>query len=418
MLNSSMINLSKLLPIWLIWIASSLFYEHQYFFRVIINTIAPKLKSDFNIELTSIEYLISLFFFSYMIFLPLAGILVKKYPKQNILLIAVVINQIGIIFCYFSISIHWLIVSQILFGASGPCALIISLSYIKELNLKRYTVLLNSITLSFGGLGVYLAGQPFFSLMTLYDWRTALLIFSLVNIVIIIMILLSAIKSNTLNYSHSQHILTSAPKKPINLKHYFNWKLWGPSLYGLFQFLPMISFISSWQVPFMRLNIPKQENYALDSIVIVFIGLNVGLISLGILCAYGIHKRVILMFSSALGCIAFTVIIFAPITNFYLVSIVLFLLGFSMSSYTVSTSIVQATSNKESLSTSLGINLFLLNIGGLIMLFITTAIMKYDLRIWGHPELLAFHYTYIFIPISLSIAFILAIFIPIGKKEL
>tara|TARA_B110000503_G_scaffold2897_1_gene3906 strand:- start:107 stop:1369 length:1263 start_codon:yes stop_codon:yes gene_type:complete len=413
-------NAKTLIPVFFLWLSSSIFYAHQYMLRVLPSTLRHELIQHYNIQLVDVAQISSFFFFSYLLSLLFSGYIIQKLGKPMTLLLAVILNQLGIFLFYASNSLEGVILSEIMFGVSGSFSLNIALSTIKELKLEKNKVLLNAITLSFGALGILIGGWPLESLVDLFDWKiTILLFFTASNLLILFLCFQYFLlkKTPSLFFAKAKNI--EATNQPTDKKFkYLSWELWGPTLYGCFQFLPSICFATVWLVPFAHLELGAHKMYAAFSPATVYLGITFGLITNGRILPKIKNKNKYLICSSIIACTASMIIIYftnIPLIGFFAL---LFILGACMSTYLVTTSMVQTQTAPHFVSVALAINLFFLNVGGFVALVLIDLLLKLEYNFFAFGILKSYHFTFVLIPTSFIIAAIIAGFLPKNNNAL
>ncbi|QDP73491.1 MFS transporter [Legionella israelensis] len=411
MVNKRHLYQKELLAAVLLWFSSSLFYMHQYMYRVLPTTLRHKFIKEFSLEMTDVAQLTVFLFYSYLFLILLSGVIIRRFGKSRTLITAVFCNQLAIIIMIKADQYWMLVISEVLFGLSGAFSANIALSYIKEMNLKQHTGYLTSITLCMGYFGVFLGGWPVKTLSDLFTWRIAIISFSLINVIIFCMQILGyrySVKSSSAKWINRPTALFTRP----TVSPYKSWLTWSQNLYACFQFLPASCFVLVWLGPFMHLELKEHKAYSIFSTSCVVLGIALGLLLLGHLLNLKLNKKGLQIISSLIGLIASTCIIYAELLHVWILFIVLFIMGLAMSAYMVATIIVQTHTPTIYISPILAIHIFFINIGGVLALNFIDFLLNLELNLYHLETLKAYHYTFIIIPISFLMAFIIALLMP------
>lgn len=404
----------KVTPFILLWLAASLFYMDQYAFRVILTTLRDPMMNEFSFEITDIAQLTSYLFYSYLLMVLFAGLLIRKYGKLMMLFIALGGNQLAIVLLITAKSYASFVISEILFGLSGAFSANIALCYVKEMHIIKRIGYFTSLTFFMGLLGVFIGGWPVEKISQMINWRVGIAAFSSLNLFIFILLMFGERERRKLlpglKEIYAKQDSDLAP--PPGWSPYKSKLIWCQNLYVCFQYLANSSFVLVWLGPFTHVEIYQGKHFSVFSTSIVFAGLSAGYLLFGQLIKMQFRKRTMLMTSSL---IAFMTSLGIIIENKLAISILfplLFILGMAMSSYIISTTIVQTHTPKQSISPVLAIHLFCLNIGGVITLTAINYFLKFELYFHGANNIKAYHHVFWIIPCSFIIAFIMAYVMP------
>ena len=393
-----------------LWFLATLFYEHQCFMRVLPNSLRHVWRDQFAVNREDLSILVASFFYSYLIWQPIAGILVSRSQRRIfIFLIVAIVNLLGMIILYFSYTQWEIIISQILLGSSAGFAVVLAIFWGRQLFPQNKKALLVGIIYAFGGIGIFLAGFPYKSLSSIYGWRQALMISitaeSLLIIGIFIYHLKYVEKAKDASIRTPWKSTLSSVVLSINSK-----QVWYPILYGCFQALPFTAFISVWLVPFIQLELHTHALFTYAATATVYSGYVVGVLLLGYI-ASKIQQKKVLFFASAAGFLLSLILIYANNLSVITTYSILFLFGIMLGSISISTSAACDNFSSDKVPIGAGLSTIFNNLGGTVCLVFVGFALHFEIVTKHQQPLHAYHLILPIIPLSLVIATILSLLI-------
>lgn len=398
----------------LLWLAASLFYMDQYVFRVILTTLRDPVMKEFSFGITDIAQLTGFLFYSYLLMVLFAGLLIRRFGKLLMLFLALFGNQLAIILTIFSTSYNSLVISEVLFGLSGAFSANVALCYIKEMHTGKRIGYFTSLTFFMGLLGVFIGGWPVEKCSQMSNWRVCIASFSFLNLLIFVLLVLGERQRRKFLPGLINVYEKQEPEivPPPGWSPYKSKLIWCQNFYVCFQYLANSSFVLVWLGPFTHVEIYQGKNLSVFSTTIVFAGLSAGYLLFGRLIKIQLNKRLMLMTASLIALTVSLIIIPEHKIDVSILFPLLFILGMAMSSYIISTTIIQTHTPKKYISPVLSIHLFCLNLGGVIALTAINYFIKFELYFHGVNNIKAYHHIFWIIPCSFILAFIMAYIMP------
>lgn len=406
----------KLFKPWIIWFICSLFYSHQYFSRVSVQTYAETWATQFLLSPLQLSFLAASFMYIYLFMQPVTGILINRFGLRPILILSVLVATLGCFVQAFSSSYYELLLARILLGLGGAFALVSIINICNvSFNKKQFTIA-NSLTFTVGGFGALVAGTPLALLISQTGWRIAAIsagVFSLfVSIVLVFLIKHHPYSSTPLGHLHSWK-----STRKIFLKTTSTWLLWGPSLYSAFLFLPMSVLSSLWLEPFLITEYHQNSVLLALTSSIQFAGYIIGAPMLALLFNKTKDKQLLLSANSLVLTALCLFIIYDNHIGLVYLSLIIFAFGFLSSAALLSIPIIRDSLPSSELTIGFSIATFFLNFAGVLFL----PIIGWSLEYYDHLtdslipadfltfSLASYHHAFFFLPLSTIIAFLISL---------
>lgn len=402
--NNTRVGLSSLLMVWLLSLG---FYFHQYMFRIIPSIALPAMDNNGISHLTSVQFNIVLFIFwiSFVCFQPVAGIIINRLSYLLTLVAVFLLHIIAILLLASSKHFYVISLALLLMGIASSFSLVFSLFVARKLFKKTLYPFASGLIFSLGGAAAILASLLFMPLSKSYGPTYALQLFtiipSILAIIMIVLLIFQIKHGGAITYpmnnlkANSQAISHRDEPHPNLSKSY---------AYVLFHGLPMVSFYSSWLLPFMSDKLGNSSIYAKSSTAAVFVGYIIGSPFAGWLTQHFYHTRsVLLTYISGIGLLISLLVIYAPLNNVPTL-LLLCLLGVVSGFIVTAVSITADLASQEKQSFALSINSVCSNLGGALALLFIAGLFKWFDMSSLYPDLKEFHIMLFLIPCSYGIA--------------
>lgn len=386
---------------------ASLFYHHQYFWRVYTETYKEILAMSYSLDEEKYALLVASMYYPYVIVQLISGFIINRFNPIKLLTLCALIHFIGCFLFLFSKSFLMAQIAYFIIGASGGTSLILALFISRVLLSNRnYTSACGFIT-SFGAIGALISGIPIKWLSHYFPWRHILMTYTMLDVLIVIVCLILFFR-----YSALMNLKALAkdysPRSGLRWKKLMTWKLWGPASYIFFQYMTMMSFVAVWLIPFVIADLHSHLLYVYSSYTTVLIAYIIGSNLVGVL-AKRMNKTTLLSFASACGIIATTYLLYFSERHEALLFMSLFLLGIALSAFSLSLSVVADSVDKEMASIATAICTAMANVGGVIILTLAALLIRHQLEIFN--LLHAYQRVFIFVPCSFVVALFISFFL-------
>jgi MFS family permease len=392
--------ITAVLPALILCFISSLFYHHQYFWRVYTETYKPMLTVAYALDEEKYALLVATMYYPYVIVQFISGFFINRFHPIKTLSLCAIGHLIGC-FCFlFSSTFFAAQVSYFVIGASGGVSLILAL-YIARIVLskKHYTSACGFIA-SFGAFGALISGVPIKWLSKYFFWRHILMTYALLDVVIVLGCLyLFARCAEQMNLN--ELAARYATKGRLSWNRIMTWNLWGPAIYLFFQYMSMMSFVAVWLVPFTIADLHSHMLYVYSSYTTVLISYIMSSNLIGLL-EKRISKKTGLSLASACGIVASSYLLYFSQGHVVLLFMSLILLGMALSAFSLTVSVVAGGVEKEMTTIATSICTAMANVGGVFILTLAAFLIQHQVAVLS--LLHAYQRVFIFVPCSFLIA--------------
>ncbi len=310
---------------WLIFSLCSFFYCYQYALQVSTDGLATDLVHTFSVNDHRLGLLSAAFFLTYTLMQIPAGILIDRFGPHRLLTFACMACASGCL--VFAIAPHFYITSiaRLIMGIGSAFVFIGSLKLMGHWFPKKYFTLYVGLLSTIGLLGAILGEAPFVKLVAHLGWRNSMFILGLLGCVLTI-----AIWSLIQNHPHtmvSEQTKTFQPT--VNLATIFkNQQLWLVALYTGILSISTTVLCSLYGIPLLMAKLSIDEVMAAKMTSLILIGMAIGSAFWGWWSDY-LQRRLPPMICAAIfSPLLLALIIYAPITHFAMLGILLVNFGF------------------------------------------------------------------------------------------
>jgi sugar phosphate permease len=175
---------------WIIYLISCVLFIFSQFYRSSIAVISPNLVEELHLDTEELGLISAAFFYAFaMMQIPVGIYLDSVGPRFFMTTLSLVAAAGAVMFAYGE-SATALIAGRILLGVGMACNLMGPLKLITAWFSPLYFATLSAIFVSVGTAGNIVAATPLVWLTELFGWRTTFLLFSVINLIIVILFFL------------------------------------------------------------------------------------------------------------------------------------------------------------------------------------------------------------------------------------
>lgn len=247
---------------WSIWFLAILFFIHQYFLRLSISGLSPKLISLFHLNMVQLSDISNAFFYTFIVMQLLGGFLIDRFGARMMLTFGSLCLAAGCFIFANSPDLHQLEFSRSLMGVGAPIGIIASVKLIDSWFKKEYFQILTGITIAVGSIGAFL-GEGLLSVwIQNVNWRHLVILAGFAALILALLIFLIV-----RNFPKSSAIEMQKKEKVAlilsNVIHQSGKKeIWLIILsFSLLQ-VPMYSFFSLWAIHFIMVRFSESAEHA------------------------------------------------------------------------------------------------------------------------------------------------------------
>ncbi len=318
---------------WIIWLLSALFMFYKYALEVSPSVMTTTLMSTFNISGAALGNLAACYFYAYLLLQIPAGFLLDKIGPRKITTLAIALCAFGSLL--FSKADTLLIagIGRFLTGAGAAFAAVNCLKLIANWFPQKQFAFMAGLMMTVAMLGAVGGQAPLATFIDAMDWRYAMQFIGFAGLILAALFWLTVRDISPL-HKKEKHIISQNISFSSSLKRVLkNPQGWWLSVYSGFAFAPVMIFGGLWGVSFISEAFLISSNMAAQSVSLIFIGFAVGAPFFGWFSDW-LGKRVIVMFwGTLIALITISAVIYMPSLSNSSLTFLLFLFGFSISSF-------------------------------------------------------------------------------------
>lgn len=174
---------------WLVCFIAGLFFFYEFIQMSVFNAIGDALLKDFSIRVTSLADISAAYFYSMVIFLLPAGILLDRFSPKKIILLAFSLSVTGTFLFSFSTTPLYAEFCRMLSGIGGAFAFLSCIKLASRWFPGNKMSLVVGLLITMAFLGGAIAQTPFTILVEKFGWQNTLRFLSLFGLISISLIL-------------------------------------------------------------------------------------------------------------------------------------------------------------------------------------------------------------------------------------
>jgi MFS family permease len=358
-------NISLYIKEWLIIFIISLLFFFDFGLHVIFNTLGHDIQNFYQLTTTQLGFLSSVVFWSNVIFLIPAGIIIDIYKLSFIIMCAIILSTMSVLFISISHNIFIVIISEIAIGASGAFSFLSCIKMATQLFPPKYMALVTGFIVTMGMIGGFFAQEPIVILIQHFGWRGALLIVFIVGCLITILMWIAFCTLNRkiivkTNIVSAANIINSLKKILVNVQN------WLCTLYTCTMNLPIYVLGALWGVPYLIKTHDFSNEQASKIIGMLFIGSMVGGPIAGWLSDKMQRRKLVMLLGAFLSLTLILFIIHMQIASVQIFMLLFFILGFTVMFQVISYPTLCENNAKESVGSGTSLISMLTLMGGAI----------------------------------------------------
>lgn len=318
---------------WTIWLLSSFFMFYKYALEVSPSVMTTTLMSTFHISGAELGNLAACYFYAYLLLQLPAGLLLDKFGPRKTTTTAIAICALGSLLFSKAETLFMAEAGRFLTGAGAAFAAVNCLKLIANWFPFRQFAFMAGLMMTFAMLGAVGGQAPLSQFIRHLEWRSAIGIIGIAGFALAVLFWIF-VRDKSPGHVIEKHI--GAPRLSLLTsirRILINPQSWWLSVYSGFAFAPVMVFGGLWGVSFLKEGYLLSETLAAQMVSLIFIGFAVGAPVFGWFSDW-IQKRCIVMFwGTLISLITISLVIYAPSSSKGILMLLLFLFGFSISSF-------------------------------------------------------------------------------------
>lgn len=358
---------SVALGAFLMCILGGVFYCYEYYLRVAPSVIQPELMATYNISQAGLGTLIAYYYLAYVPLQIPVGLMMDYWGPRRVLTVACLLCALGTYMFAGSQSIWFAKAGRFMVGFGSAFAYV---GVLKIANLwlpRKYFAMVAGLCTALGMFGAMSGGILMAEFIKFTGWQNALYYSAAVGLVLAI-ILLAVIRDNSdremINLGRASHrglTIWAELFEVVKSK-----QLWINGAIGCLTFLPLTAFAEFWAIAYLEQTGLTKEVAAFASSM-VFLGFAIGGPIWGRASDVIKSRRTPLMIGSVTSAAAACVLLYANISNVYLLFTVLFCLGLFASAQILVFAVGEDSCRPGMSATTVSFTNFVVMLGGMAL---------------------------------------------------
>lgn len=318
---------------WCIWVLSALFMFYKYVIEVSPSVMTTELMGAFHINGAALGNLAASYFYAYLLLQIPAGVLLDTYGPRRVATLAIFLCALGSLIFASSHSLLLASVGRFLTGAGAAFAAINCLKLTANWFPHRRFAFMAGLMMTIAMLGAVGGQAPLAAFIGALEWRPAIEIFGIAGLLLAALFALF-VRDRAPDHPKDMCITSSKISMWESLKQVCkSSQSWWLSIYSGFAFAPVMVFGGLWGVTYLQSAFNLSQNISAQMVSLIFIGFAIGSPLFGWYSDYIGERRSVMFWGTLTSLVTISCVIYAPALSTSMLSLLLFLFGFSISSF-------------------------------------------------------------------------------------
>lgn len=318
---------------WSIWLISALFMFYKYAIEVSPSVMTATLMKSFHIGGVELGNLAACYFYAYMLLQIPAGLLLDKFGPRKTTTLALILCAFGSLVFASAETLFVAGVGRFLTGMGAAFAAVNCLKLIANWFPSRNFAFMAGLMMTMAMLGAVGGQAPLALFIQKMEWRYAMQFLGIVGFVLAAIFWL-VVRDKSPDHGKMSNIVSTKISVIESLKLVLkNPQSWWLSLYSGLAFAPVMVFGGMWGVSFVTDAFSLSQNMSAQMVSLIFIGFAIGAPFFGWFSDRLAHRRIVMVWGTLLALFAISAVIYVPSVSASMLGILLFIFGFSISSF-------------------------------------------------------------------------------------
>lgn len=318
---------------WTIWFLSAAFMFYKYALEVSPSVMTTTLMNAFNINGTALGNLAACYFYAYLLLQIPAGLLLDRFGPRKTTTLAIALCAAGNLIFAGASSVWIAGIGRFLTGAGAAFAAVNCLKLIANWFPSKQFAFMAGLMMTVAMLGAVGGQAPLSAFIQATHWRGAMEIIGFAGLLLAAGFWL-VVRDKAPDHLREKHLAPARTSVLECLKKILkNSQSWWLSIYSGFAFAPVMVFGGLWGVSFISEAYSLSHHLSAQTVSLIFIGFAVGAPFFGWLSDRLGRRRDVMLWGTILGSLTISAAIYLPGVPFYLLSFLMFLFGFFISSF-------------------------------------------------------------------------------------
>lgn len=379
-----------------------------------MSTVSNQVIQDLHLDASSYSIIAAAYFLPYSLMQIPVGILVDRFGARSLLTISVLSCALGVF--GFSITHHFgtAFIGRAFMGLGASSAYVSLLVLALNWFPKRHFGLMVGIANLLGAMGPFLAGGPLSYILSLFNNNWRLILMTIGGFGLLLSIMIGVFVRNSPSRKKNEIIHLDPYLAPLidRLKSLIqNKQAWRIALFSAFVYVSLPLLGAYWGTSYLQAKgLSRTVAASLSSIL--WIGYAVGAPLSGKISDSIKRRKLPLIFSSLIGMITSSLIVYLPTNEIFTFAFLFFCIGLASSGCSPAFAVMSENVQENLQATSIGFNNSAITLSAAILPPIVSLLIE-----WGVPEgvhnysVANFQQGLFLMPIFYTIAFFISLFL-------
>ena len=295
-------------------------FAYAFVQRVSPSVMADHWMLDFGVNATSLGLLSGAYFYAYAAMQLPVGILVDRYGARRLMAAAALVCAVASLWLSATDQLATATLLRACIGAAVAFYFVGTLSIITRFFQPQRFGALAGVLQSLGMVGAILGQAPLRVLVEHYGWRGSFVWLAAIALLLAVGIwmLVPRRQDQTSSAVSSPAKLTAGLRDVVYNRH--SWLCAG---LGFGQAAPMLAFGALWGIPWMQTTHGLSATSAASLMSLLFIGWAIGAPLVGMISDYYSRRRPVMIAGTTLSFLSLAIIIYTPLSNLWLIGLLL-----------------------------------------------------------------------------------------------
>lgn len=339
---------------WSIWLLGAIFMFYKYAIDVSPSVMTGALMKTFHIGGVELGNLAAAYFYAYMLLQIPAGLLLDRFGPRKTTTLAIALCAAGSMVFAAANSLFMAEMGRFLTGVGAAFAAVNCLKLIALWFPARQFALMAGLMMTMAMLGAVGGQAPLAMFIQKMEWRYAMQVLGIAGFVLAAIfwaVVRDRVPGSMIRSSEASNSISIFESLKRVLKNSQSWWL---SVYSGFAFAPVMVFGGMWGVSFVSDAFVLSQNVAAQMVSLIFIGFAFGAPVLGWLSDKMENRRVVMQWGTVISLCAISMVIYAPGLSASSLALLLFVFGFSISSFLLCFSMIREINLPVYAATAIG----------------------------------------------------------------
>lgn len=339
---------------WIIWLLSALFMFYKYALEVSPSVMNTTLMQAFDINGAALGNLAASYFYAYLLLQIPAGLLLDKFGPRKTTTLAIVLCALGGLVFAKADNLLVASIGRFLTGAGAAFAAVNCLKLIANWFPSRQFAFMAGLMMTMAMLGAVGGQAPLSGFIDAFDWRHAMEIIAIAGLILAALFYL-IVRDKAPDHQRMKNLSSPSISLWSSLRRILkNSQAWWLSAYSGFAFAPVMIFGGLWGVSFLTEAFSLDKNTAAQSVSMIFVGFAIGAPVFGWFSDWIERRRIVMFWGTLISLLSITTLIYAPGVSYFFATFLLFLFGFSISSFLLCFTMIREISIPILAATAIG----------------------------------------------------------------